>query len=310
MKTRFPILLLLILLQGIGAVNAQLKNGMNTVLWKIEHPGSTNISYILGTNHLFGEEWVKSHPKIDTLVSSSAIFICESLHSIDTAALTKLQHNLRSEKRTSKELFKEDFEVVNTYFKDKTGSGLVENVDNSSEPRIGVIWRIYDYLLGEIAAKRHIKISGNGDPLDKSLLESATIQKKITVGLDPIEVVNSVYTSANLIDEYCSFIIDLIKIDNHDLLVADTRLGQQSYDRILFGMETYDKAKYDYNFTSKPTKAAMLEKRNKLWMKKLPDLIKSSNCFIAVGAKHLESRIGIIPELQKMGYVISPIDLN
>jgi len=310
MKTRFPILLLLILLQGIGAVNAQLKNGMNTVLWKIEHPGSTNISYILGTNHLFGEEWVKSHPKIDTLVSSSATFICESLHSIDTAALNKLPHNLTSEKRTSKELFKEDFEVVNTYFEKKTGSGLIENVDNNNEPRIVVISRIFVYLLGEIASKEHINISGNGDPLDKSLLESATLQKKIIAGLDPIDVVTSVYNSPNLIEEFCSLIIDLIRIDNHDLMAADTRLGQQAYDKLVSGMGAYNNAKYDYNFTSSPTKTAMLENRNKLWMKKLPDLLKSSNCFIAVGAKHLESRIGIIPELQKMGYVISPIDLN
>lgn len=310
MITRFPILLLLILLQGVATVNAQLKNGLNTVLWKIEYPGSTHISYVLGTNHLFGEEWVKSHPKIDTLVSASATFICESLHSIDTAALTKLQHNLMSEKRTSKELFKEDFEMVNTYFEKKTGSGLVENVDNNSEARISVIWRIYGYLLGEIAAKGHIKISGNGDPMDKSLLESATLQKKIIAGLDPIEVVTSIYTSNNLIDEYCSLITDFIKIENHDFSAADTRLGQQSYDQLLAGMETYNKAKYHYNFTSNPTKAAMLEKRNKLWMKKLPDLLKSSNCFIAVGAKHLESRIGIIPELQKMGYVVTPVHLN
>jgi len=81
---RFTILILLVLLQGVATVDGQIKSGLNTVLWKIEDLGSAHTSYLLGTNHFYGEEWLKSYPKIDTLLAASDTFICESLHGTDT----------------------------------------------------------------------------------------------------------------------------------------------------------------------------------------------------------------------------------
>ena len=47
--------------------------------------------------------------------------------------------------------------------------------------------------------------------------------------------------------------------------------------------------------------------RNKRWIEKLPEILKSGNRFIAVGALHLPGEQGLIQLLRKKGYTVKPI---
>ena len=207
-------------------------------------------------------------------------------------------------------MFKDNFDLVNDYFENTTGSGLIENIDNNSESRVAVLHRMFIYLLDEIGTKNKYKVAENGVPMDKVLLQSATLKNKKNIGLDAISVVTEIYLSDKFIEGLCSYIGELVTINSQDLSVLNSSSSKKSYDQIVSALGNYNKGTFGYNFTAKPTTTAMLEKRNKIWIKKLPDLLKKSNSFVAVGALHLDSKIGIIPELQKMGFVITAVDLN
>jgi uncharacterized protein YbaP (TraB family) len=51
----------------------------------------------------------------------------------------------------------------------------------------------------------------------------------------------------------------------------------------------------------------LLDDRNNAWMKKLPALMKEKSQFIAVGALHLAGPVGLVYQLRKAGYTVTPI---
>jgi uncharacterized protein YbaP (TraB family) len=56
--------------------------------------------------------------------------------------------------------------------------------------------------------------------------------------------------------------------------------------------------------------AGLLEKRNKNWISKMPQLMQSSPVFFAVGAGHLIGDNGLISLLKKEGYTLKPLPLK
>ncbi len=52
----------------------------------------------------------------------------------------------------------------------------------------------------------------------------------------------------------------------------------------------------------------IIDTRNSLWMEKIPDLIQTKSCFIAVGVGHLKNENGLINQLRKLGYSVERIE--
>jgi uncharacterized protein YbaP (TraB family) len=46
------------------------------------------------------------------------------------------------------------------------------------------------------------------------------------------------------------------------------------------------------------------------WIKAIDDFLKKENCFIAVGLSHLMYGCGLINQLAKLGYTVTPIKVN
>lgn len=53
---------------------------------------------------------------------------------------------------------------------------------------------------------------------------------------------------------------------------------------------------------------ALVDRRNAAWLEKLPELMKESSCFIAVGALHLPGENGVLEGLEKLGFTVTPIE--
>ena len=51
----------------------------------------------------------------------------------------------------------------------------------------------------------------------------------------------------------------------------------------------------------------LVDKRNINWINQLPNLMKESSCFVAVGALHLGGKNGLIKLLEKEGYKVKAI---
>jgi uncharacterized protein YbaP (TraB family) len=54
---------------------------------------------------------------------------------------------------------------------------------------------------------------------------------------------------------------------------------------------------------------AMLDNRNNQWIEQLPKLMKEQSLFVAVGALHLTGESGLVNQLRKKGYTLTPIKL-
>lgn len=52
----------------------------------------------------------------------------------------------------------------------------------------------------------------------------------------------------------------------------------------------------------------IIDDRNNHWMKRIPNLLEKSSCFIAVGAGHLIGEKGLINQLRKLNYTVVPIN--
>jgi uncharacterized protein YbaP (TraB family) len=66
-----------------------------------------------------------------------------------------------------------------------------------------------------------------------------------------------------------------------------------------------------YGSTYKPEEMTpLLDDRNNHWMEKLPALMKKQSLFVAVGALHLVGETGLVNQLRKMGYTVTPVTLK
>ena len=53
---------------------------------------------------------------------------------------------------------------------------------------------------------------------------------------------------------------------------------------------------------------AMVDNRNREWVKKLPALFKEDSNFVAVGALHLAGKNGLVNLLRKEGFLVEAVD--
>jgi uncharacterized protein YbaP (TraB family) len=54
---------------------------------------------------------------------------------------------------------------------------------------------------------------------------------------------------------------------------------------------------------------SLLDERNNQWIEQLPKLMKEQSLFVAVGALHLTGESGLVNQLRKKGYTLTPIKL-
>jgi uncharacterized protein YbaP (TraB family) len=289
---------------------AQTNSVTSSVLWKITHTKSNKISYLLGTNHFYGKEWIDSFPLIEKLIDSSNTFICENALSLDSANKAKIQESVLKEARSSRDFFKNDFDLVNNYFVNKTGSGLTTNLDSSNRPKIVVLVQMFSFILSEIAEEKKLKVSATTIPMDAYLLQYAKNAHKTCLGLDDIDVISNLYTSTGLLDGICQSIVNLVKLKNTAVTGPDRSV--QSFSNDLLSLITnYNTGHYRYDFDLKSKgESVKTSERNAKWMKSLPKLLQNNNCFIAVGNVHLDTKSGLIQHIIKAGYNVSPIALQ
>ncbi len=95
----------------------QLLFGQNTILWKIRNANSNYISYLLGSNHLFGSSFVDSYPIIKEKLSSCDLVITET--EINRIKIAEYYNSRNYLDTLSSVLSKEDLNFVSNIFKSK-----------------------------------------------------------------------------------------------------------------------------------------------------------------------------------------------
>lgn len=261
-----------------------------TILWKVTEKSNSHVSYLLGTEHLLGSEYVDSLPIIAQSLRNCELVITEVNKD---STRTQAYYNKRESSFKLREVLSEkDIETINFALTFSTAkdwskftpgelfakvSGYTEGYEMGVKP--GQI-RIDDYI--QILAKDNKKQSlyFESDSLQLEILRKAT------------DVIDWKYFKKNI-----GKWLDMYKKPAGD--ITTTRLYKQFYNFEL-----------NYAFDAKCSGDILLEKRNDEWMKQLLNYFKQKNCFVAVGLSHLGKQCGLIQQLKRAGYEVEPMNIK
>lgn len=303
-KLRFLFSFLLILSASCVAQNNP--KGLKSVLWKVQFPNSGKTSYLLGSSHVFGDNWVKSWPILDSLVAGQENFICENISAIDKTKIQSFKKKVYTHKTNAKLIFGKDLPLLKRYFFKNTKVDVQKVIDDSDDPDAAVA-AIYYYLMGVLAEKYELKMSEHSIPLDDVLLFNAHQQNKTCIGLDEVVVLEGIVSSKAFKNEMARGITGLIQsLDS----IPTSLVVRKNIASFKSSLISYNNGQYNYGVQHYTDEIVKVITRNQRWMVKLNPLLKEHDNFIVVGVGHLTGEQGLINQLSKQGFKVTELSLS
>lgn len=265
-----------------------------TILWKITNKINNKESVIVGTYHQMGNSFVDSIPLIKESLYKSELAIFESIDKPET--VFKIINARESSNEVEKSLKKKDLKYLLEISKNwkanihkltpveltyKLNQDFLKQKCNSI--KLTDTWNHFDRYLQFLASEKKTKMVGlETDSLQLKSIQSEnknfdwkTESKKIHFWVEQLKSENPTQTPCELVNKYKEFDLD-----------------------------------YEFHSQCENGMMTIIKQRNDNWMKLIPKLIKTKNCFIAVGYLHLKNKCGILEQLKEFGFIVEPIELK
>jgi uncharacterized protein len=265
----------------------------NGLLWEISGNGLTSSSYLFGTYHLIGKNFIDSlstiGKKFNECKAVAGEFVIDptTLHKINAAWLS-------SEYPLSKVFRPLEFIQVSKTFKKYTKKELIRF--DSVKPEV------IEAMLATSMVPHDISLIN--PPMDEYFQEEGRKKGYKIVGLETEEFqVNLLFNTPIAVQKrHLLFVvqnIDLARknIDKLHKLYLEHNLN-----------ETYKLMVTDKEY-SLQEQDQMVKDRDLKWVKEIPGMIKKQPTFIAVGFGHLVGYYGLINQLKLKGYKVSPVKI-
>lgn len=289
------IVYLLIGLLSISLPNkAQQKKTENSLLWEISGNGLQKSSYLFGTYHFAGKDFIDTMKVLQTKLSIADVIVGELI--IDSTLATKLApHMVMKNNFLDKLLTAEQYQLVANYLKKISGYDL--QLFNSMKP-VAVQLTMMQFMAPKT-------ISATNPPLDQYIQDYGTGKGKKLIGLETVEdqaailFGNSLERQAELL---LKSVADEEKTKAEGQKLYDNYVAQnlQELEKLFIKSDGYTQEEIDQ----------LLKNRNIKWMSQLPGLMQNQSLFIAVGAGHLIGKDGLITALKMRGYTLKPLATN
>jgi uncharacterized protein YbaP (TraB family) len=281
---------------GIAGCHAQKETtfvkqqNANTLLWEISGNGLVKPSFLFGTFHLLCPGDIQfSEPLQKAVKQSDEIYMELDMDDPSTLMEGMLYMNMKDGKTLADLYTPEEYKKLQIYFTDSLKAPLM------------LLERAKPYFL---VALLYPKMMNCPTPagVEEELLKVAKQDKKEIKGLETMQFQASVFDSIpyewqakELLKNIDSFAFykqefaDMVRLyKNQQLDSMQTMVGASE-----FGSDKYEDL--------------LLNDRNKKWVGKLKNIMKTESVFIAVGAGHLTGDKGLIRLLQKEGYKVDPL---
>lgn len=266
----------------------------NSVFWEVRGKDLPQPSYLFGTFHLMGSQFVDSLTQVMDRFNTSKTVVGELL--LDSTMTMKLMAAARLEETTlDKLLSSENFQQTATWLKELSGYDL-KMLNNMNPMTIQI------FLLTMLQQKYFPLDLAQDTPMDMYFQNRAKSEGKKLVGLETFEdQVNALYgqfTPQRQAEMLIQFINEKEKAKEELMSMNKSyREGNLTKLEELLSAQTYSKLEAE----------VMLDNRNKKWIEQLPGLMKEQQTFIAVGALHLAGKNGLISLLRQAGYTATPV---
>jgi uncharacterized protein YbaP (TraB family) len=266
-------------------------HAQRTILWEVNDTVNHKRSYLLGTYHYMGNTFVDSIPAIRKALLASELAVFESLE--DGSALVEQMKKRKPSNKLKKILDKNDIKTLEALSKDwnispyalepveliiELRASFLQRVCNTSKPSDP--WDHFDNYLIHLAKENRIAMQG---------LETDSLQLKMLQ--DAYK-----YSWEDVKDDIVYY---LRGINGGPVNEEDCALANQ-----------YRAFALPYALDEPCEDDPLIKDRNIDWMKVLPELLQSRNCFIAVGFLHLTHACGLISSLRSKGFVVEPIGMS
>jgi uncharacterized protein YbaP (TraB family) len=274
------------------------------LLWRITGKGVSAPSYLFATHHLVKVGLLDSVPGFRPALASCHTVVCElNTTSIDTKTVAKmLRKMIVIDNDTTLHMLYTPAEYA------RVDSCVRANMHGLTLEKMNKIRPVY--IMDNLASIYYVKMGGDystGDHLDSYIQKLGVAAGMKVVALETYEQqANEMFlgTSLRCQAKQLLSLVDSIESDTRsDLKVTDCYKRQDLKEMYrLSSASRTPKDKEDADAT-----ARLLDNRNKVWMERLPQLIKEGPTFIAVGALHLMGHNGLLSLLKKRGFKVSPV---
>lgn len=256
----------------------------NSVFWKIEK--DNNLSYVLGTNHIFGKTFIEKDATIFDALKKSEIILTENTRTKD------LIINARLESKTNELFTTNETNII---------KNIVDNNIDYHKLKLKEIFIFSENFWNKISCLNH-KEQNELITVDEFVKNFALKEKKIIIGLEKISTTIETVDSLPFEGNDDNKLLHRVK---YRLSAIDKRLKHQE----CVMTDLYRNKKFSFNFDM-TLNLYYIAGRNKKWFQTITNALKSKKTtFIAVGIAHLDYKNGLIAMLRKQGYTVTPIDL-
>ncbi|MDE6717005.1 MAG: TraB/GumN family protein [Muribaculaceae bacterium] len=270
------------------------------IFWKVEKPGNDHTTYILGTHHF------ASLSALDSLTQlPEALEKCDRLYGeLDMEATTSPESMMAmqqflvapADSTLDKVLTPAQLDSVKTVWNDLTGGQAPLEMMYAMKPAT---------LSTQIAAIMSMKIFPDLNPmegLDMTMQKRAKALGKPVSGLETMDFqMERLYGTpiSYQAESLMKSIRDMAGEEQRAHAMADAYM-RHDLDSILKEMleEESDEAEYE----------RLLYSRNDNWVGQLLKEMPSESLIVVVGAGHLPGERGVLEQLRKAGYIVTPAE--
>ncbi len=288
------VLFAMALLLTAGAANSQL-------LWKISGKDAKGDSYLFGTHHVAPVSLIDTTPGLkDAMAGVDAVY-----GEIDMSEMTSpsAQQVIMSaamapaDSTVTKLLTAEQIDSVNAVLGKYTNGMLKLDQLAMFKPRM------IDTQLGMLQTMVAFPEFNGQEQLDNTIqLKCRELGKNIK-GFETLEQQMNLLMSGSM-TEQASDLMESVRKDSEAAEKA-RKLANAYMSADINTIETMF-LDPDLGMDEKSRKM-LIDDRNADWLKQLSSILPSESVFIAVGAGHLIGDTGLIKELQKAGYTVTPV---
>ena len=273
------------------------------IFYKIEGKDLSAPSYIFGTHHLAPLSVIDQVPGCRDAFDSVKQVVGEIDMTIDqmTLAMQMQPYMIAPTDSTLSKLFTpEELKVVDDEFqKWAPMPGMSVQMLDMMRPMV------LTSMMSIGMVQKELPNYNPAEQLDLYFQSSAKESGKDVKGLETPEFQAKVLYTTVPIAEQAKALLNLAK-DPKESLEKSVKLNElylaQDLDGLLELTNTDDEDSDEGAFME-----ALVDLRNANWIKELPEIMKETPSFIAVGALHLPGEKGVIEGLRKAGYTVTAV---
>lgn len=271
------------------------------VLYKVSGNGAKGDSYIMGTHHFAPSSMLKDIKGFDAALNSVEAIYGEveegELDEDKVQKMAKKYGEAPSDSTLSKVLTADQIKLLDEIVKKYTNNMVTaDKLENFTPSIVGM-------QISAFQALTAFPDFNPADQIDLKIQKMGKKQKKATGGLETAEDQIKLLFGAPISIQAASLARSLSQ-DMYATLLAK-RLAELYAAQDIESMLTLMN---DPMLGMTPDEAArMIYNRNDNWMQRIPSLIAEKPIMFVVGAGHLPGDRGVIAQLKKAGYEVTPV---